>query len=631
MGEYFLVLTKKKKFHNESQKKIFLSKYYCGYDFDFSNGTDILLEENLNYDVMPDVLCLKEKLLPAMAESLNKIHKMHFSHEFWFRLLSFWWLPDILRNIYMKYFRIKYLADKNYNENLHVALLHRNEWLRIIDTSDYCFCNWEEKYNFQLWTRVIEKFDELEFTKEYKAYGLESFDANARVKLKGILDKEPPSSSKNYFINGIMNRIQKASLLDKSKWDAALNFTVRIISEYLHSPLDARCYMFSSGFNDELFDRIVSSTRAKARPIPNEAISRRYRHVNKEICNELRKKMKDLVLNQISNCNTDEKRIIEIVLDEMPMCFLELFYEIRKQYDRYLTPNVQYLLSQHGAYVNTAFLFYAVEMHERFKTELRGIQHGGNYQTEYFYWGDSIYSDKLYCWGKDEMDGKFISSAPYKLLQYQNAYGKSIHDKNRCLLYIDTAYMPYLCSDTENLYYQRLIDESIKFLQAISKSVRDKMLIRQYTDEYGWDIKGILNHHINDLSFDVFDENLPSRESDFLLKIKQSEFCIFNILSTGWLEVLASKKPFIAFLHEYVRPLRDSEKTIFDQMYDVQILHHSGESAARLLNEIHGDIEGWWNEPYRQAVVKEVRERYWNDFGNPDEWWLKEIQSLVKS
>lgn len=631
MNKYFLVLTKKKSYKKE-KGNIFLNKYYCGYDYDFdANKYDILLEENLDYDFMLDVERIKKKILPAISDVLNAIHETNFSYIFWDKILSYWWLPAILRNIYLKYFRIKYLIKKHNHDEISVSLLHRGEWICMKDVSDYILSSWEEKYNLQLWTKVIESFDGEDsiFLKEYIFYGIEPVDGNTRVAAKEELDKEPLSANQDMFSVRLKRRLEKAMSLGKSEAEVKKYFMSRTSLEEKCNPLEAKCYMYQTGFQDELFDKIVSLTNAKARPIPNEIVSRKYRHCNSSIQKEMRDKLRTGVLKKLDDCSDDEKTIIRIVLDEMPMCFLELFSDIRRQYSQWLSPNIKYLLTQHGAYNNTPFLFYAAEMHERFQTELRGIQHGGNYQIEVFYWGDYMLFDRMYCWGKADMDDKFISSAPYKLEQYPEQGEKSNIKRERHFLYIDNSYTPYMVQTEPVMYAYRKINDLLEFFQSLRENVKIRTYIRKYTDEYGWDVEEILKKHISGLRFDS-DEGFLTNQEDFLKRMRQSNFCIFNIFSTGWLEALAIRKPLIVFGDAHMFPLRESEKYIFERLYEVKIFHHTGRSAAILLNEICDDVDAWWNEPVRQKVVNMVRDRYWNDFGDSSIWWQKDIMHLVK-
>jgi len=627
-NNYFLVLTKKKNYSREDERKIFLNKYYCGYDYDFEENEDILLEENMDFDFMPQINELMDKLVPIMADCLNLMHGLDYSNKFWNKILCFWWLPDLLRNVYIKYHRIQYLIERYGEKKIRVPLLHPNEWDIMMDVSDYYISFRAEKHNLQIWTKVIEHFTD-KFVKEYIRYGVEINDGSTRNEMKKDFENEPLSSNRSKFIERLLNRMRKDEAEDSiSNLNIISNFINRSIYEKTSGLNKAKCFIFQSGFSDELFDKIVATTMASARPIPNEIVSRDYRRKDKKININKRDEFKENILRNLEGCHEDDKAIINIVLDEIPMCYIELFEDIRKQYLKYLLPNICYLISQHGAIRSTSFLLYAAEMNERFQTKLLGIQHGGNYQTEWLL-GDYQLSDKMYCWGKIDMDNKFIASAPYKLEQYPKIKENNTDDKNY-ILYVDNSYMPYATQNEPVLYECNLIKESISFFNTINEVVKDNMRVRKYTDEYGWDIEQIIKNHVQGIHFDRFNNNLEHKEFDFLVKIRRSSICVFNILSTGWLEALALNKPFVAFFHEHMFPLRESEKSYMDALFEVQILHHSGESAARLLNEIHNDVSSWWNESRRQSVVNKIRERYWNDFGDPNEWWLKEIQSLVK-
>ena len=60
-------------------------------------------------------------------------------------------------------------------------------------------------------------------------------------------------------------------------------------------------------------------------------------------------------------------------------------------------------------------------------------------------------------------------------------------------------------------------------------------------------------------------------------------------------------------------------------MEEVGIIIYDCDEAAWLVNRIHENVQGWWNEPTRQRVVKKIREDYLSEVDDIDDWWIHEL------
>ncbi|SEJ87871.1 putative transferase, LIC12162 family [Propionispira arboris] len=631
MKEKFLVLTKKKSLSN-CGNEIFLSKFYCGYDYDFSKNNDVLIEENLDADFfikeLPEqVEQFAKKMTEALQIEFNKLHNLNYSKEFWQRILS-QWLQKITFNIFCKYYRLEYLI-KEYSSVLQIktTLLSVKDRITTYDITDYWLNEQCEKYDFQLWSKIIESFFAKDFVGIcYEHYLEEAEDDRLNKSLRmGLLNR------RKTFRRRITERIKtiKKMVLVEKEYRSAELFCLRLFYEEIYNSKEAKCYLYYPGFQAKLFDKIVVDNKKYICALPRAITDGQYNkqvNLNKIMRSELQTRLESYFSSIM------DIKIMRLMIDEIPLCFLENFNAIRGQYARFLDSNIRYILSQHGYLTSTSFLFYAEEMHETKHVEILGMQHGGNYELVKLNWNDIQLTDRFYTWGNKSIidTAEAISAAPYKLETYTNSPNKNdlnIEKKNNYLLFVGTAFPPYLiCLERQNLDTVQKIDRQIEFFSKVSLAVKENLLVREFNYEYGWNIKEILKRRFDDL---CFDEKTTSLNSFFSI-LENSSICICDHLGTTWLEALAINKPFILTFEKDAYVFFNDEKYYLDLMERVGILHYEIETAATLINEIFKDVEFWWNDPIRKQAVSELKKRYWNEFGDPEKWWLKELGDLVK-
>jgi len=90
---------------------------------------------------------------------------------------------------------------------------------------------------------------------------------------------------------------------------------------------------------------------------------------------------------------------------------------------------------------------------------------------------------------------------------------------------------------------------------------------------------------------------------------------------------LAANTPTACFWKPELVAYCDQAKPYFDRLRDVGILHDDAEAAARHINDIAGDIAGWWRRDDTQSA-----RRQWADaFARADRiWWWSWLTALRK-
>ncbi len=487
MEKIKLVLTKKKSMIGYHENKLYMNKFYYGYDQSKLETWNVLVEENLSNKYMQKVVAadirrMRDVLMPVFTTELNAYHNLDFSERFWKRVISKWF-QQIMYNISFKYLRIKYILCK-YKDKYTIAanIMARNEYQYCQEVIDFVLAEQSEKYDFQLWSQVLRFFSQKKGGRDNLnlndvTYGEESIDDRF-----GKFQAHPQRKS---LCKRIRRRIERTYvLLKKGKYDMAENVWLANLMEVLRSATRPVAYMYYPGFSAELFDRIIVETKGNILPLPRIIYDDAYKSdtVSRDrIDNDFRGKLKNYLIAACPNDMEYMRDVLEIAMDNIPMCFIEQLNQIRSHYQKYLLRHIKFLITMHGDYMNTAFLFYQAEMHERFGCKTIGIQHGGNYQmvrSDHLF-HDYDESDIFYVWGskdaglvehfKSKCEGEILESAPYKFFLYRD---ESHITNSKKILFAGNGVAPYaLPSISISADPSRQIDALIGFFGALNEKV----------------------------------------------------------------------------------------------------------------------------------------------------------------
>ena len=95
----------------------------------------------------------------------------------------------------------------------------------------------------------------------------------------------------------------------------------------------------------------------------------------------------------------------------------------------------------------------------------------------------------------------------------------------------------------------------------------------------------------------------PTKQS-FAQALNQSRLAIHSSALTTYLETLIMNYPTICLWQPDVNLIRQELITFYNELERVGIIFHDAKAAARQVNLIYDDVEGWWKDAERQKVVK---------------------------
>ena len=271
------------------------------------------------------------------------------------------------------------------------------------------------------------------------------------------------------------------------------------------------------------------------------------------------------------------------------------------------------------------------------------LQHGGNHEfIEGVLDQEEYLNDVFYSWAREEARPcssrcEILSAPSYKFACYRNT-----RCAERYILFVGSALLMYpRCNEYagEDVHRKRYIERQIEFFSFLDEKAKEDLYVKEYYVDSGWHIVSKVAKKFPMLRFlgnervatayatvDIEDRNMS-----FIEAIAACKLMVCDHFSTTWREALYLDKPFIVLLDRETWRFREEALESVHLMESVGIILYDCEEAASLLNRIHDDVSGWWNDPERQAVVRTIRKNYLFDVEDIDDWWMRELLRQARS
>lgn len=239
-------------------------------------------------------------------------------------------------------------------------------------------------------------------------------------------------------------------------------------------------------------------------------------------------------------------------------------------------------------------------------------QHGGNYGMAL--WGFTedhqiAISDRFLTWGWSQQEQKKIT--PVGNLK---GFGKKgVWDKDGVALLVEmgmprTSYHMYSVPVARQ--WLDYFEEQARFVQALPEDLRDNVLVRLYSLDYGWGQKQRWLERFPKIRLDEGVQPMASL-------VKKSRVYISTYNATTYLESMSLNIPTIMFWNPKHWELRESAIPNFEKLKSAGIFHETPESAARQMAAVWNDVSGWWESAAVQSVRQEFCDRYAHIPENP--------------
>jgi putative transferase (TIGR04331 family) len=295
------------------------------------------------------------------------------------------------------------------------------------------------------------------------------------------------------------------------------------------------------------------------------------------------------------------EKLIQFLL---PKAYIENYHYFRNTALASYPKRPSTIFTSNAYQADDGFKFWVAEKHKNGIPLVIG-QHGGNMgiahhnQTEDH---QLKIADSFCSWGWKQPGLKSICPLPSLQLSQSTISQEATGD---ILLVIASFPRYFYCHYSVPLAGQFLkyLTDQILLVSSLNPLAKALTRIRLNGDEYGWDIVERLGDAGLGAMIDNSIERLEAR-------VSKCRLCIVTYNSTVILQTLAANFPTIAFWNPNLFDIRPDATLLVTRLREVGILHDTVESAAKLIDEIHDDVQVWWQRPELQAARVEFCNSY---------------------
>jgi len=522
---------------------------------------------------------LYEEILAGLARSLNNIHNVNHDLRYW-RIVLGPWLGYFVQILYDRWLSIE--SASNSGDKYETTLI-KYQYSEIVpnDTPEFNRFLSSDKWNHYIYGKIINEFPGIvtnEIENETKVSR-----GNKYVSL-GLDIK-----SKLYLF---FEKVQSLFVKDSD------NF---FIATYL--PFWQQIKLQISLFQ-----------------VPIVYISKRS-YSNYELNSILR----DWELNLESCCVTNEKFekwIAGFIPKHIPKVFLEGYKGSLAKIEKSHWPNNPKVIWTSNLYNNhEIFKLWSADKVEQGAKLIIG-QHGGNYGMAKWNFSEDHQvgiSDIYFSWGwKDVNRKKIIPVGQLKSLATVDNTEK--YNRTAMLVVMELPRYSYMMMSSvvagQWLDYQ---DDQYSFIASLPDYIQENFIVRLKQRKNGW--------QSNDLWEDKFPNiSIDNGGGDFHKAIKNSKIVVSTYNAATYLESISMNIPTVIFWNPEHWELREESQKFMDELEKVGIFHSSPVSAAKHIEMIWNDVEGWWDSP----TVQDTRKYFCKQYSHNHEGMLLCVKKVIK-
>lgn len=529
---------------------------------------------------------LYEFMLVKIAKALNAVHKMDKDSEYW-RIIIGPWLWLYLPVVYERFLSLK-RAQKEY-PNFWTIGMNPDDFVVPQTSADFDQWSKTDEYNLQLYTKLLTL---LKHDIEYR-------EVDFPLKQENV---------KKYRI--------------KQQAKRSVKFVVEVFTTIIQKSV-GEIYLYDSYFPRRFEMALFYLTRGQVQPI----LKKEWKGKKLTRGNDKRDAIKEQ-LGLKAGCDQFESFLPNLLAEDLPICFVESFAELREFVKRNFPERAKGIFSANAWYYDEAFKVWAAESKEQ-GTLLLGMQHGGTYGSlsiMQYEEHELKITDRYYSWGwereKEKENGVSIVVPFYasKLVLRQS----KVKSSPKILMAATTMprYQNVLLPPYINEWFLEYLLDQASFLDALSEDAQRMLSLRLHRTDNGWDMKERIQDQFPYLQIE--DWNVP-----FLQSLQESKLFVCDHFSTTFYEALSNNHPTIVFGNPEQMLLCNDAKPYYQSLKDVGILFESPVAAAEQVNQIINDVEAWWNEPLRQSARKKFCDRYARTADNSIQLWHDELNRVL--
>ncbi len=315
-----------------------------------------------------------------------------------------------------------------------------------------------------------------------------------------------------------------------------------------------------------------------------------------------------------------EKFILRIIPHQLPSVYMEGYKNLNKKVKKLNWPkSPRSIFTSNSMHVDEVFKHYAGKNE---KSTLIIGQHGGSYgisKLNFSEYHELSIADRYISWGWTNKSSK---KKIYPLGQLNSkSLSKSKSSKTKLLIVTATLprYSYILQSMTISSQWLSYFNNQTDFIKNLDKSVTKETTVRLYRHDYKWDQIGRWKEMFPNLNYDKGVSNIEKL-------YHETKIYVATYNATTFLETFRLNIPTVIFWDPNYWENRDSVKMLFSELKRVKVFHDTPESAAKHINEIWNNVEGWWGS----SEVKEVINKFNNSVNKQNKNLISDLKKILK-
>ncbi|MBL6932630.1 MAG: hypothetical protein ISR45_06735 [Rhodospirillales bacterium] len=240
-------------------------------------------------------------------------------------------------------------------------------------------------------------------------------------------------------------------------------------------------------------------------------------------------------------------------------------------------------------------------------------QHGGGYATAKFHVHTTEYEYRngtFITWGWSDYEGSDGRFVPLPSPALGNVAWKHRGHGGQLILVGDPIRLRMLRLNAGPLAggWVKYCEESRDFIAALPDGVRNRTSFRPYMGT----ATDISSSYITDAFPDV-----PLIQDDFHEAMLDARLIVLRGPGSTLNYAMVAGTPTVIVWNPDMWPLEGKAESIFQDFYGCGIVFDDAEAAARHIESVWDDIDGWW----QSDMVCQARQRYIDRFARSDRWW----------
>lgn len=550
------------------------------------------VDQNKLYSDREKVSLIYEKILKILSKKLNLYHKLNLDLKSW-RIILGPWLTLYTVCIFDKWETLRIFFEKNIDDKEVYSYESNDEIFYNFGTEDF----WKKATFNDLWQhknflRIIKS----KYKDKIKINKIDNSSSFSPLKKETNNEKE---SNKNFSISPL----QKVLLIFENFLSFfGLRFNKIIIESF-------------NGPKSDLIKVLL-----KSKILPCFYLSS-FKFKFFEPKNYINLDTRLTLFSDISEkLNDFEKYIFSSLITDLPIAYLEKFYEIDN-----LNKSINNLKKK-SIFTMTSYAF-----NERFKiwlarmvkngAKLNLVNHGGcfPYKVESFLDHDYKIADKCYTWFKPFRECQKQASA-IQLLRSKNII--RAQDPQLCLI-ISCDVLRYPIKFQSCPYVEQskdLFDDTCSIIKNLKMEVYKNVVYRCYSKGWGFDMPARFLETFKDL--EVRDLEKKTIYED----LKNTKLVISTYPDTVTAESIMANIPTIITFSTKLYHLAPSMAPILETLKKNNIFFDNPESASNHINKIWNQPDDWWKNKSTQNAIGELK----NYAFNVNKDWIDEWSKIFK-